>query len=248
MRMTHATGAGTGSEVVVWWRKARSGAPKVVAVPHAGAGAGLFFPWVDVFESVALGAVRLPGREGRIDESPFVSLDEIADEIVVALGDEAERQDNVLFGHCSGAILALEVARRLSDHGGCRALVVASPSELSADVEKLQSLPIRELLERLGHTDSWVLDNIEIMKLLEPALRADIAATTDHKVELETPLSIPLDVVFSRESVRRRDSVMDVWNGIGAATRVSTINSRSFFDPEGWRSLAACVHRIAEAA
>ncbi|ANY07824.1 thioesterase II family protein [Pseudonocardia sp. HH130630-07] len=100
--------------------------PRLYCVPHAGGTAGAFRRWAaafgtDVAEVVPL---ELPGR-GRRAREPFAET--VQDAAAVLAGEIAGDLDRpggyVLLGHCMGALVAFEMARRLEADG-------ARPAEL----------------------------------------------------------------------------------------------------------------------
>lgn len=48
---------------------------RLIAFPYAGAGASVFYPWVNFLpQSIELCCVQLPGREGRLAETAFTRI------------------------------------------------------------------------------------------------------------------------------------------------------------------------------
>jgi surfactin synthase thioesterase subunit len=164
----------------------------LVCVPHAGAGVSVFRRWDSLGGSASVWVVRLPGREKRILDRPLTSIHAMADSLtgpVQRLGAE----DIVFFGHCSGALVAYELARRLEGKYGetvkrLRLIVSSQPAPSRRPVisRPAAQLPRRELLRRLrdaGGTPDEVLASDEIMAFLEPAIRADLAAAESYAGE-----------------------------------------------------------------
>ena len=120
------------------------------AVPHAGAGAAVFRSWVTALpEWIALRAVRLPGGESRILEPPQRSLDVVA----TALADIVYADDLpiCLFGHCSGAIIAYQVASQLAATGAPAPLLLIiseqPPPSVVAAAGQAHNLPREQFIE-----------------------------------------------------------------------------------------------------
>jgi pyochelin biosynthetic protein PchC len=89
--------------------------PSVTLVLFAGAGAGpgYFREWAAAAPpGWALTAANLPGRGGRFREPFATSLDALATELAEAIA-ALPTERVVLFGHSFGALLAMEVTRRL---------------------------------------------------------------------------------------------------------------------------------------
>ncbi|WP_086770651.1 thioesterase II family protein [Streptomyces bobili] len=171
---------------------------RVFCFPHAGAGAAAFTPWAGRLPAGAeLCAIRFPGRENRIDEAPFDDLQLLVDALEPAVAALSDRPF-VLLGHCSGSVIALELAHRLRDRHGKRpeALVVSSiAGPVRRSSESIHLLPREEFFERValyGGIDESVLGDPEIMDVFEPTLRADFRiaeeGTTEHTERLDVPI------------------------------------------------------------
>jgi surfactin synthase thioesterase subunit len=174
----------------------------LVCVPHAGAGAAAFASWEsDITDIAALWAARFPGRESRIFEDPLVTIESMADSLidpVLAL----KANNLVLYGNCSGALVAYELAHRVaasSQEPMALSLVVNSqlpPTAFRGPSGVISNLPFPEIikyLRNMPNMDSEILENIEFMELLLPAIRADIAAMEqylhqDRRLKLKFPI------------------------------------------------------------
>src|SRR3954447_26751260 len=84
----------------------------LICIPHAGAGAALYYPWRPLSQVASLWAVRFPGRENRLAEPALTSIHAMADALAASVAKIPARA-MVLFGHCSGALVAYELAIRL---------------------------------------------------------------------------------------------------------------------------------------
>ena len=105
-----------GSSIACWTRPAEPRA-RLVCLPWAGGGAGPFREWRNLVPpETELLAVRLPGRESRLDDPPPADLAAA----VSGLADDLQALPSlptVLFGHCSGGLLAFELVRELRRRG-----------------------------------------------------------------------------------------------------------------------------------
>lgn len=171
---------------------------RLVCVPHAGAGAGVFRPWAGLLpDDVELVAVRLPGRENRLRESPARDWPSLARDFAAALEDQVA-PPYLLFGHSMGAMLVYETVvgplARPPDRvllSGCRAPHV--PRALPA-IHALPPPRFRAELGRLAATPAAVLADPALMALLEPALRADLRLAETWHHRSPAPLPVPLTV------------------------------------------------------
>jgi surfactin synthase thioesterase subunit len=180
----------------------------VVCIPQAGAGSGVFKPWLPAFEDVSsLWAACMPGREGRLLEEPLTTIESMADELLEPVA-RLPANEITLFGHCSGALVAYELTRRLTGEtaigSGVRLVVSSqlSPTSLGCAQPSVAGLPLAQLVERLreiGGTDDEVLESNEFMELLEPAIRGDFQAVESYVHQVGRPrLDIPIVALGGR--------------------------------------------------
>lgn len=172
--------------------------------PHAGAGAGAFTPWARRLPQEAeLCAIRYPGRENRIDEAPFEDLHLLVNALEPVITPLTDRPF-VFLGHCSGSVVALEVARLIHDRHG-RLPVALFVSSIAGPVrhssESIHLLPREAFFERVaqyGGIDASVLDDPEIMDVFEPTLRGDFRIAEERPSQHTAPLDVPITAVGGR--------------------------------------------------
>jgi medium-chain acyl-[acyl-carrier-protein] hydrolase len=145
-----------------------------------------------------LRAVSLPGRESRLREPPFTRVRSLVDALVP---DVAPLLDApcAIFGHSLGAIVGFELARALRDRTGVEPVhlfVSACRAPDDGDPRKpLHRLTRPELvreLRRLDGFDPEVLGNDELLDLVLPALRADLAMLDTYRYDAGAPLECPI--------------------------------------------------------
>jgi surfactin synthase thioesterase subunit len=126
----------------------------LVCLPFAGAGASFYRSWLglsDVFDVIA---AQLPGREGRLDEPPHRSVDATVADLLPDIVDAAHPNRRVvLFGHCTGAALAYELARALQAVDGIEVehLVVSGSGWPAAPLHPpIAMLPDEAFMERVA--------------------------------------------------------------------------------------------------
>lgn len=193
------------------------------AFPHAGAGVTtvrqLCVELSDAFDAFA---VRLPGRESRIEEPVETVMPELADKLAGELLHHAQGRPVVLYGHCAGSTLAYEVARRLGPDR-VRALVVSShPAPGSVRREPTWALPRADFLQQVvtdGYLPSQLLANDELLDIVEPALRADYELIETHELELYErgavePVPVPTVAVYGREDHTLDRAQVDAWSAL----------------------------------
>lgn len=125
--------------------------------------------------------MQLPGREERLREPVPTDLAVLADEIVGRI-DPLTQTPYALYGHSMGALLAFEIVRRLESVGRpaptLAFLAGYGAPHLFRSRNRLHTLRHDELIAELRRTRAIpapVLDEPELMGLLAPILRADLA-------------------------------------------------------------------------
>jgi surfactin synthase thioesterase subunit len=199
----------------------QSGRRAVVCIPHAGAGASVFWPWVNILSEVAtVWAVRLPGRESLITERPLDSVESIVARLihdVVAI----DAEELTLLGHCSGAVIAYELAHRLISSGDKRVvrLIVSSqkaPGVRPADPPWPGFSSRQELvayLHETGWTDDRVLSNEKFVDFVGSVITADLRAMSRYsKPEGRRPLHIPIVALGGKSDDSLSGSELMSWS------------------------------------
>jgi surfactin synthase thioesterase subunit len=173
------------SSVEKWFPYRRgTGGLELFAFPHAGAASTVFN---DLRESlrltgVAMTAAVLPAHGRRLREAPHRRMEPLLaefDDMARRDGYVAFMGDYALFGHCSGALVAYEIARLLvrAPCANPRLLVVCSclPPRLIFDTG-MGRLPTRELLAQtasMGGTNPELMADPDFVEMIERPLRAD---------------------------------------------------------------------------
>ncbi|WP_129293079.1 thioesterase II family protein [Streptomyces lydicus] len=171
---------------------------RLVCLPHAGGSASFYHPMASAVPlPVDVLAVQYPGRQDRRTEPGITSIQALADEVTEALEPWTD-QPLALFGHSMGATLAFEVARRLESRHG------VVPAALFASGRRAPSRPRNESVHRLGDdgliaelkalsgTDSQVLGDEEVLRMVLPAIRTDYRAAETYVYEPGEKLHCPV--------------------------------------------------------
>jgi medium-chain acyl-[acyl-carrier-protein] hydrolase len=172
---------------------------RLICFPHAGAGPSQFRSWRAAGPaSLSVTALALPARESRYKDAMPHSLEALVDDLlprVEALLD----QPFALLGHSMGALLAFELTRTLRRLGkplpqrlfvsAFRAPQLADPR---APLHTLSAPQLKAELLHLAGTPADVLDEPELMEMLLPVLRADLAIVERYRHRREAPLPCPL--------------------------------------------------------
>ncbi|KWE59349.1 thioesterase [Burkholderia sp. MSMB2157WGS] len=174
---------------------------RIFCLPYAGGSASVFAGWQRALPAnLEVCAIELPGRGSRFSEAALTHMDVVVDELVRIVGD-CPPAPFALFGHSMGAVVAVELARRLVDQG-CR------PIALVASACAAPHLPIRRehvlhLLPRDALIDALIrLDGLpavarerrDFLDTFMPTIRADLQCRETWR---STPrdLGIPVHVL-----------------------------------------------------
>jgi surfactin synthase thioesterase subunit len=181
-------------------RPSGSAATRLFCFPHAGGGGATFRNWgPDLPDGVDMCAIRLPGRESRLREPLVTRMDDLVGQLV---GDLPELLDlpYALFGYCSGALTAFELARRLQEAGRPPAhlFVCACPSPVSVErdsgVHKMSGTELADHLRALGIIPPTIIDDPGLFALFEPSVRADYEVFETDTYRPGEPLPVPITV------------------------------------------------------
>lgn len=175
----------------------------VLLFPHAGSGAAPYIRLTQAFgDSLDVGVVRLPGRENRFAEPPITDMAEAVDCVTEALL-HMDIGPLALFGHCSGAWLALETARALADRRMEPLCLYVSasvpPHHPPAELVDGGDEELITFLAADGYTSSELLGNLEFARVAFRILRADLTMIRNHTHVDRIPLACPLVAWYGKE-------------------------------------------------
>jgi medium-chain acyl-[acyl-carrier-protein] hydrolase len=172
----------------------------VFCLPFAGGGASFYRPWTRLApRTIKLVPVQPPGREERLFEKSFQSMPEIVNAAADALVPFL-RAPYALFGHSMGGMIAYELIQELRRRGAQPPLhlfVSGAPApHVAAQIPPIYHLPEPELVDEIRHRyqglPNEVLQSRELLDLLLPRLRADLAVTGTYVYRDSPPLSCPI--------------------------------------------------------
>jgi len=199
---------------------AAAGAPvRLICFPHAGVGPSAYRQWApEMAPHVDVVSVLLPGREARLGEPPLRDIEPIIDSVTAALRPLLDRPF-AFFGHSMGAVVAFEVSRRLRDTGA------GEPLHLFVSGHRAPQLPprhpplahlgdadfIRELQLRYDGIPREVLRHPDLLALLLPAMKADLAAVEGYTFRASLPLACPLSALGGIDDEEATHDELDAW-------------------------------------
>jgi medium-chain acyl-[acyl-carrier-protein] hydrolase len=140
--------------------------------------------------------VELPGRQNRFSEPAFKQMSLL----VPSLVRELRQWTNLrfaLFGHSMGALVAFEIARELRRTNGPQPIHLFVSAQHAPHLPRLQSfvhmLPDQLFLAQVvNQIPLGAARDRELMELMLPTLRADIALCEMYRYSPEPPLDCPI--------------------------------------------------------
>lgn len=155
---------------------------RLVCCAHSGSGIAPFARWRNQMPAgVALCPVRRPGRESTFHRPLLRDVTALVDGLRTALAARSE-MPTVLLGHSLGAMETFELARGLQASGRPPRLLVVSGRNAPQHplATNLTGLPdavfIDAVAGRYGGIPAAIRNEPELMALMLPVLRADLAA------------------------------------------------------------------------
>ncbi|GAA4909216.1 alpha/beta fold hydrolase [Streptomyces coeruleoprunus] len=224
---------------------AGGGTPGVL--PARGGLGGLLLPAVGALSpDVEVLAVQYPGRQDRRQEGCAQDVETLVAESLAALSHLDQDRPLALFGHSMGAVVAYETARRL---GTPPAILFASgrraPSRTRDESMHLQPDEVLAAdLRTLGGTDSELLDDPDILRMVLPAVRADYRAIETYRHTAGPPLACPIRVLTGASDTRVTPEEAEAWqHHTTADCAVDTFPGGHFFLREVQDEITTLVRR-----
>ncbi|MFB7253193.1 thioesterase II family protein [Streptomyces nojiriensis] len=208
----------------------------LVCFPHAGGSASYYFDLSAALDpDIEMLVVQYPGRENRLFEEPAGSVAALADGVHEALRTRLPRRP-AFFGHSMGGLIGFEVARRLESAGGTapHLLVASASSAPSVRTDRLTSGGARSepgheaepepddaVLARimgLGGTSDGVRQDPELLQLVLPAIRGDLRALSEYRVDAGAVVGCPVTVFVADGDVDVPLAEAGAWGAHTTAT------------------------------
>lgn len=172
---------------------------KLFCFPHAGSGSRHYLAWQKFAgERLEVCPVAYPGRERRMREPFLESLPQLVDDLLPGLLKQIDAPF-AMYGHSMGGVVAFEIARRLQAEGLIASLLAVGASAappLRSPPRGMSQLPREEFVlaigQRYGGLPAEVLNHPELLDLLVPVLRADMALMERYQYEPGLPLECPI--------------------------------------------------------
>jgi medium-chain acyl-[acyl-carrier-protein] hydrolase len=191
---------------------------RLFCFPHAGTGASIFRTWPEGLPAdVEVCPVQFPGRGTRLREPPFTQLAPLVQALAQALVPMLDKPF-AFFGHSLGALVAFELARQLrrqSDVQPVRLFVSADLAPQFPHQDRpIHALPEEEFLvelRRLNGIPGKVWEERELMQIMLPVLRADLAVFETYVYSTEPPLNCPISAFGGLQDHRVSRGHLEAW-------------------------------------
>ena len=194
---------------------------RLFCFPYAGGNAQVYRDWTECLPStIDVCSIELPGRGGRISESPYKQVSPLVNDMATALYPLLDLPF-AFFGHSFGALVAFELTRLLRKNyalipvhlfvSGRDAPQIRGDAPLSDPVYLLPEREFREKLRILSGTSDAVLQNAELMQLLMPIVRADLEVNETYVYTAQSPLECPITAFGGFQDPVTTHNELEAW-------------------------------------
>jgi len=174
---------------------------RLFCFPYAGGGAAVYRLWAAAMPpDVELCRIQLPGRESRLSERPMDRLPALVNELMAATRPLLD-VPFAFFGHSMGALVSFELARALRREYGLAAEHLFASAWRAPQLPlgtQLHRLPESEFIDRLQARFSGIPEGVlrdrELLDMMLPVLRADLAVCETYEYSDEAPFGCPISV------------------------------------------------------
>lgn len=220
---------------------------------HAGGSGSTFFPLSrQLPPDLEVVLHEQPGRGRRHAQRPFMTMTDMVDGVVRDLDDLSDDVPLALFGHSLGAIVASELAHRLT-YEGCPPIWLGVSGRQAPSIKPraagLHLLPddqfLRTMLD-LGGTPQRILEEPEFVRMFLRLARADFSSVDSFSARPDrNRLSCPMTAYAAAEDPWAPPDLMKDWGlETSDAFSMSQFEGGHFYFAEG--GCAALGRQIAD--
>jgi medium-chain acyl-[acyl-carrier-protein] hydrolase len=233
-----------------YWQRKPQARVRLFCFPYAGGGASIFRTWSGHLpQDIEVCPVQLPGREGRLLESPFTNLPSLLEVLGSALLPYLD-MPYAFYGHSMGSLISFELARYLRqvEYGLMPVYLFVSghsaPQMPDPDppICRLPEPEFIEELRRLGGTSEELLQNAEFLQLLLPLLRADFTLCDTYTYIDEKPLPMPISAFGGLQDPRGPHERVHAWRmQTSELFQLRSFEGDHFFIQKEWAALLQAI-------
>ncbi|MFE2358432.1 thioesterase II family protein [Streptomyces parvulus] len=192
----------------------------LVCLPYAGGAASAFYSLSERLPAqIEALAAQYPGRQDRIREPYLTTVPDLARGAFEELGARVADRPFALFGHSMGGAVAFELARLLERDGPCAPLALFVSGRRAPSIAGDRGIRFRDdagiiaELRELEGTDSRVLEEPELLRLVLPTVRADYAAAETYHRGAEVVVDSPVVALAGDRDPHVRLDEAAAWRG-----------------------------------
>ncbi|WP_414587921.1 SDR family NAD(P)-dependent oxidoreductase [Scytonema sp. PCC 10023] len=171
---------------------------RLFCFPYLGGSSSAFLTWSDDLPlDIEICALQLPGGTDRLGEQPFDELNPLVETLARVLLPYLDKPF-AFYGHSLGALLCFELARylrrensKIPTHlfvGAWYAPQLPHPFSSIAQISEEEALKKADLID----LPQSIQQNTELMRLLQPTLKAGILMHENYIYSQESPLDCPI--------------------------------------------------------
>lgn len=190
----------------------------LIIFPYAGGGASAFKKWGKYFDNVKLYAAQYPGRENRMTEKSIQEFNVLLDKVYENLKSIiCDGTPYYLFGHSLGTKLVYELTLKIIKDGFHKPegiIVSAGKAPCFKEENPIYNLEDIEFIKginRYSGTPEEIIQNIDIMKIFLPMLRADFIIDETYVREDIIKVDIPILGLMGTEDKELAINQLQKW-------------------------------------
>jgi medium-chain acyl-[acyl-carrier-protein] hydrolase len=202
---------------LVNWKPNRRASVRLFCFPYGGGGDSIFRSWQQsLSDAIEVCPVQLPGRGSRTTEPPCTDINQLVRLAAQALAPHWDKPF-ALFGHSMGALIAFELSRHLRREYNAQPVHLfvsgrCSPQTRSEPLDpKLFDSEYAAMLRYCNGTPEEALENPELMELVLPVLRADLALCNSYVYVPKPPFSFSITAFGGLDDHGIPRRCMDGW-------------------------------------
>lgn len=195
---------------------------RLYCFPSAGGGVSMYSSWPgELAPGIELTALCPPGRERNLAITPHRDMSTLVEDLLEALTPGA-CPPYAFFGHSVGAAVAFEAAARMWQTGAGPThlfLSACPPPHLPNAAHRTHLLGDGELIDELagfGGLPQGLTDEPDLLRLILPALRADLEIAAGYRAVARAPLPCGITALGGLEDAAVAATDLGQWR---AATR-----------------------------
>ncbi|MDT3397737.1 alpha/beta fold hydrolase [Streptomyces sp. B1866] len=210
---------------------------RLYCLPFLGAPAAFYAPLGDALPAAEARAIEIPGHGRRAAEPAVRDLRELIRTLAEVVRRDAAGRGIALFGHCSGGLLAYEVARQLSPGPVLLAVSAAwAPRRWEHLIAANRSKPLSLLLPLVAEV-AW---DTRLYSAAWTALaRAEVPTYLAYRHREGAPVDCPIAAFGGRGDTAVEPRSLDDWAAYTTGrTTVRLYSGRHFYLRDHWAHVA----------